>query len=71
MPALEGERAVFGPGAQDQIVSFVEALARVGRVDAEREILAADAAHKTGNDAPARHHIEHRHFFGDAQRVVA
>ena len=34
-------------------------------------MLAADAAHEAGDDAAARHDVEHRDLLGDAQRMVA
>ncbi len=71
MVAFERERTGLRPGAQDQVVRLVEALARVGGIDAERQVLAADAAHEAGDDAPAREHVEHRNLLGDAQRMVA
>ena len=70
-PAVEWERALFGPGAQDQLGGLVEALARVRRVDSGREVLRADAAHESRDDAAARDDVEHGNLLGDAQRVLA
>ena len=48
MVAVEGEGAGLGPGPDDQVVRFVEALMREIRIDAGRVIFGADAAHEAG-----------------------
>ena len=68
--ALEFERAGRGPGLDDQIVRFVKALVRKGRIDAGRMIFGADAAHEAGDQAALRQNVEHREFFGDVDRIA-
>src|SRR5262245_25878753 len=63
--AAERERPGLGPGAHDQVVRFVEAVVREGRVDAEGVVLGADAAHEAADQAPAADHVDHRVLLGD------
>src|SRR5262249_24388546 len=49
--AFPPERAGLGPGLDDQVVRFLEALAVESRVDAGRELLLAAAADEPGHEA--------------------
>ena len=70
VPALEAEGAGLGPGADDQVVRLLEALAVVGRVDAGGELLLAAAAHEAGDQAALGNHVDHGQLFGEPDRVL-
>ena len=69
--ALEGERPLLGPGADDEVMRLVEAVMREGRVGAHRIVLAADAADHAADQPPARDAVDHRVLFGERQRMLA
>lgn len=68
--AVIAERPFACPRLQDQFMRFVIARVRERRIDAGRIIFRADAAHKTRDDAPARHLVEHGEFLRDIHRIV-
>ena len=49
---------------------LVVALVRERRIDAAGEILGADAAHETGDDAPAAQMVEHGEFLRQRHRIA-
>ena len=67
--ALVAPRAGLGPGLVDEVVSLVEALTVVGRVDVVGQLLAARTAHPAGHQASARDHVDSGQLFGQPQRV--
>ena len=70
MLSLPGKRAGFGPGLEDQFIGLPEPFHGVRRRHRIIEVLAADAAHKTGYDPPAGDHIQHGDLFCDPHRVT-
>ena len=70
MTAMIFERPLARPRLQNQIMGFIIALVRERRVHASRVIFRPDAAHKAGDDAPARHLVEHREFLRNVDRIV-
>src|SRR5262249_51463323 len=64
MLALEGERLVFGPGADNQFLRLVEALVLLRRIDAPDQVFDTDPAHKTADEPPAHDVVEHGKLFG-------
>ena len=69
MVALEAERPRLRPGPGDEVVRLLEALAVEGRIDAGGELLLAAAAHEAGHQPALGDHVDHRQFFGQANRV--
>ena len=67
--ALVGED-VLGPGAGDDLVGFLEAGARLRQCDVVHLVFARNAAGKAGDQPPVGQAVEHREFFGQAQRFV-
>ena len=61
--------AVLGPGLENEIVRFIEALAVVGWIDVVGYLLATGTAHPAGHQAPAGNHVDDRQLLGQAQRV--
>ena len=68
--AAEGERPRSGPRLDDQIVRFVELLARIGRIDGVGVILGPAAHDHAGDQAPAADHVDHGELLGHARRRV-
>ena len=69
VPALERKRPVLGPGAADQVDGLPELVARGGRGHVVVERLRPRARREARDQPAVRHVVEHRVFFGDAQRV--
>jgi hypothetical protein len=67
--ALEAKRPGPGPRLQDKVVGLVEILAVVSRVGVVGELFTARAAHPSGDQPATGDHIDHREFFGQAQRI--
>ena len=70
--AVPGEDVGVLPGAQDQVVVLLVLVAQRGRIGAEAEVVVHRGADReSGDEASARHHVEHGHFLGHAGgRVV-
>ncbi len=70
MLALEAERPGLGPAFDHQVVRFIEKFPVVRRADVVKELLAARAAHPSGDQAPARNHIDLGQFLGQPDRIA-
>ena len=70
--AFEVEGAVVrGPGLDDQVVRLPQALAAAKGGDVGRRGLVGHAAHEAALEPAVGEQVDHRHFFGDAHRLVA
>ena len=67
--ALPAERLGLRPGMDDEVQRFLEALPRLGRVDAIGHIFVRGSAQHAGDDAAASHRVQHRELFGDSDRI--
>ena len=67
--ALVGEH-LFGPGAGDDVVGFLEPGAQFGERHVVHLVFARDAAGKAGDQPALRQAVDHRQLFGEAQRLV-
>ena len=61
---------LFGPGAGDDVVGFLEAGARLRQRHVVHLVFARDAAGETGDQPAFRQAVEHRQFLGEAQRLM-
>src|SRR5262245_59488967 len=69
--AVEGERLFLRPGAHDELVGFAVLVAGdSGDLSVAEVGVHRGADGKTGNQASAGDHVEHREFFGDTYRRV-
>src|SRR5216117_3720091 len=59
-----------GPRLDDQIPRLAQPLPRIVERAAQRQVLLGHPAHKSGDDAAARHAVEHRDLFGQPDRIV-
>jgi len=69
MLALVPPGPIPGPGLENEVVGFVEALTVVGRIDIVGDLLAAGATHPAGHQAAAGNHVDDRQLLGQAQGV--
>ena len=69
--ALERERARARPALHHEVVRLLEARMRECRIDAERIIFGADAAHHAGDQPPAGDAVDHRVLLGERERMLA
>jgi hypothetical protein len=68
-PGVIGEH-LFGPGAGDDLVGFLEAGARFRQGHVVHLVFARDAACEAGDEPPFRQAVEHCQFFGETQRLM-
>ena len=54
-----------------EVDALPQALDRLRRIGVGREDFVGHAAHETDIEPTARYAVDHRHLFGDAQRVAA
>ena len=71
MLSFERERAFLGPGADHQIMGFVEPLVADRRVGAHGIVFGADAADHAADQPPAGDAVDHGVFFRQGQGVFA
>ena len=69
MLALVAEGAGRRPRLEDEVDAFLEVFAIERGIGVVGELLAAGAAHPSGNQAALREQIDHRELFGEAQRI--
>ncbi len=69
MFALPSKRTGPRPRRDYQVVRLVEVFAVVRGIGVIGELLAACPAHPSRHQPPAGDHIDHREFFGQAQRI--
>ena len=70
MLAFPAPRPRRGPGLDDQVVGFLEALAVEGGIGVGLQRLDAAAAHKARYQPPFRDHVDHRQLFGQPHRII-
>ena len=70
MFAFVAPRSGPGPRLNDEVVGLFKVLAIVGGIRVVEELLAARAAHPSGDEASLRDQIDFGEFFGHAQRML-
>jgi hypothetical protein len=68
--AVPVEGLVRRPRLDDQVPGFAEPLARIRQQRAEREVFLGHPADEAGDDAAARHAVEHGDLLGQPHRVA-
>src|SRR6266481_1640618 len=68
--ALEVERAVLGPGADNEIMGFAEALTEESGIDLINIGFCSQADHHARNDPTATYGIEHGNLFSHSEGMI-